>query len=327
MRRLAAIVLLCAGCSACGGVQSALDANGAHAAHILSLFWLFTGICVAVWVLVMLGLGLALRRRKSERQGSERTARLWVGSLVGLTVAILAALTAASFLTGHSLAALGEGDDLTLKVTGHQWWWEVRYEDPDPSRVLTLANEIHIPVGRTVKLELASTDVIHSFWVPSLNGKTDLVPGRDNTMTVRAERPGVYRGQCAEFCGFQHAHMAILVIAEPEAEFAHWYEAQLRPADEPDDPDRRRGRDVFVSGACAMCHQIRGTPTGGRVGPDLTHLASRRTIAAGTLPMGPENIAGWLADPQGLKPGNNMPRVDLSPDDLQALTLYLAGLK
>lgn len=314
-------------CSACSGVQSSLDPHGTGAADIAWLFWLFTGICVAVWVLVMIGLAMALRSRDAPGPRAERKATAWVSALTAVTLAILALLTAASFLTGHSLAKLGESEALTIKVTGHQWWWEIRYEDADPSRVLTAANEIHVPVGKTVKLELASTDVVHSFWVPSLNGKTDLVPGRDNTMTIRAERPGVYRGQCAEFCGFQHAHMAVLVIAESEADYARWYEAQLRPAAEPTDPDRQRGRDVFVDAACVMCHQVRGTPSGGRVAPDLTHLASRRTLAAGLLRMAPENIAGWLADPQGLKPGNNMPKVDLSPDDLQALTLYLAGLE
>jgi len=317
------------GCSACRGVQSALDVHGTGAAEIAWLFWLFTGICVVVWMLVMAGLALSLRPAgmTAENPRAERLAKSWMSIFVGITAVILVVLTAASFLTGHSLAKLADDEDLTLKVNGHQWWWEVRYEDPAPSRVLTVANEIHIPVGRRVRLELVSADVIHSLWVPSLSGKMDLVPGRENTLTIRAERAGVYRGQCAEFCGFQHAHMAVLVIAEDEADFARWYDTQLQPAEEPTEPDRKRGRDVFVAAACVMCHQVRGTPSGGRLGPDLTHLASRRTLAAGLLPMAPENIAGWIADPQGLKPGNNMPKVALSADDLGALTLYFAGLK
>jgi cytochrome c oxidase subunit 2 len=178
-----------------------------------------------------------------------------------------------------------------------------------------------------VRLELASTDVIHSFWAPSLTGKMDLIPGRTNTLDLIAERAGVYAGQCAEFCGLQHAHMGVLVVAEPRPAFDAWMERQLRPAAEPEDDLAKRGRDLFVNRACMMCHGVRGTPAAARTGPDLTHLASRRFIAAGVLPNDPASLRAWIADPQAIKPGSNMPKVELAPDELDALVAYLGTLE
>jgi cytochrome c oxidase subunit 2 len=189
------------------------------------------------------------------------------------------------------------------------------------------ANEIHIPVGQPVEFQLKSRDVIHSFWVPTLHGKRDLIPRHVTTMTLQADRPGVYRGQCAEFCGYQHAHMAILVVAEPLEQFAAWLEHQRRPAAEPSDARQQRGQEVFLSAPCVMCHTIRGTLAGGRVAPDLTHIAGRHTLAAGTLPNTPGHLAGWIIDPQHIKPGNRMPAHSLNADDLQALLAYLGSLK
>jgi cytochrome c oxidase subunit 2 len=174
---------------------------------------------------------------------------------------------------------------------------------------------------------LTSTDVIHSFWVPSLHGKMDLIPTHQNTIWMRADRPGAFRGQCAEFCGLQHANMGLLVVAEPPAEFEAWRRAQVAPARVPHTPDEVRGQAAFTSLPCALCHSIRGTPAGGRTGPDLTHLATRRTIAAGTLPNTRGHLAGWIVDPQGIKPGNAMPQSLLEPDDLQALVSYLGSLQ
>jgi cytochrome c oxidase subunit 2 len=212
-------------------------------------------------------------------------------------------------------------------VTGYQWWWEIQYEDDDPSRNFTTANEIHIPAGAPVRIKLASSDVIHSFWVPNLFGKQDLIPGQENEIRFVAERPGTYRGQCAEYCGFQHAHMSFFVVAESKDVFEAWRDKQIKSAEPPADPERQHGQQVFLSSPCALCHAIRGTEAGGRVGPDLTHLMSRRSIAAGTLPTSRGTVAAWIVDPQSIKPGNNMPLVTVSPDDLHALVSYLEGLE
>jgi cytochrome c oxidase subunit 2 len=189
------------------------------------------------------------------------------------------------------------------------------------------ANEIHVPVGRKVRLEVRSGDVIHSFWAPNLHGKLDLIPGYGGTTSFRADRPGVYHGRCAEFCGLQHARMDFLVIADPPERFAAWYEQQLRAAPAPADSVQQKGQQVFLSRQCAMCHAIRGTPANSRVGPDLTHLASRRTLAAGTLPNTRGHLAGWVLDPQKIKPGAKMPPNQLASDELHALLSYLQSLK
>lgn len=321
-------------CAGCRGAQSALDTHGPNAGQIESLIWFFVYICTVVWVLVMIGLAVAvLRRRRTahtdpleERPRADRTATYAVSGLIAVTAIILFVLTGASFLTGKKLADL-DGDGVTLRITGQQWWWQATYESDQPSRVLTVANEIHVPVGEKVTLKLTSADVIHSFWVPSLAGKTDLIPRRTNTQTFVADRPGVYRGQCAEFCGFQHAHMGLLVIAQPRAEYDAWYAAQLKPAEPPTEPERQRGQEVFTSSACLMCHQVRGTSAAGRVAPDLTHVGGQQAIAAGTLPMTRDNLLRWISDPHAIKPGVNMPRTDLSAEDLGAVASYLAGLK
>ncbi len=316
-------------------LQSALDATGYSAAQIETLFWIFTATAGVVWILVMIALVLAMRRRSeaiatppiAAEPGIERRASIIVNGLVIGTSVILLALTLASFLTSRSLASLARDQPLIVKITGHQWWWDIRYEDGDSNRIVTTANELHLPLGRTVKLELSSTDVIHSFWVPSIAGKMDLVPGRDNTLLVRPEHIGTYRGQCAEFCGLQHAHMALLVVVEPEADFAAWYTAELKSAAEPAAAEVRRGKQLFTAAACVMCHQIRGTAAGGRLGPDLTHLARRMTIAAGTLPMTASGLDRWIADPQAVKPGAGMPKVALTSDDRHAIVAYLESLK
>jgi cytochrome c oxidase subunit 2 len=203
----------------------------------------------------------------------------------------------------------------------------VRYQDPAPSRSFSTANEIHIPVGRPVELTLRSIDVIHSFWVPNLHGKKDLIPGQVNTLLLQADRAGVFRGQCAEFCGLQHANMALHVVAEPQEQFAKWQAQQRRPAPEPANDAQRRGREVFMASSCVLCHKIGGTMAGGVTGPDLTHVASRLSLAAGTLPNTRGHLAGWIVDPQMHKPGNNMPPNLLSPGDLQALLSYLDTLR
>src|SRR5690606_27458762 len=200
---------------------------------------------------------------------------------------------------------------LAVEVLGYRWWWAVRYLSDDGQPAFETANEIRIPVGQPVRVRLVSRDVIHSFWVPRLQGKQDLIPGRVNETWIQADAPGIYRGQCAEYCGLQHAKMALLVIAQPPVEFEAWYAQQLRLAAPPADPIARRGQAVFLETGCALCHAIRGTSAGGALGPDLTHLASRRTLAAGTIPNTRGHLVGWIADPQALKPGNLMPAVPL----------------
>ncbi|HEY0435197.1 MAG TPA: cytochrome c oxidase subunit II, partial [Phenylobacterium sp.] len=324
--------------SGCGGPpwQSSLHPAGPLAGKLAELIWTFTIVCAVVWVLVMLALAWALLRARRPRREEPtlepdpaRERRIWtvIGTATGLTVLVLIALNVWSYLADKSLAGVEGKEALTIQLTGHQWWWEVTYQDPQPARTLTTANEIHIPVGRPVKVTLMSGDVIHSFWVPNLTGKTDLIPGQNNQIMLLADRPGPYRGQCAEFCGPQHAHMALLVVADPPDAFQAWWDGQLRPADPPADPLRQRGRQVLESQPCVMCHTVRGTQAAGKVAPDLTHLASRRTLAAGTLPNNRGNLAAWIVDPQTIKPGAQMPTMTIPPSDLQALLAYLEGLR
>jgi cytochrome c oxidase subunit II len=316
-------------------LQSALDPAGPAATRILDLFWLFAGVCGVVYLLVIAALVWAVVRRRARggaaepypEAGVERRLGRVVGGAVGVTVVILAVFVVASFATDRSLARLAEPEDLQIQVIGHQWWWEVRYEHGLPSRSFTTANEIHIPVGRTVRVRLSSPDVIHSFWVPNLHGKTDLIPGLDNETMLRADRAGVYRGQCAEYCGLQHAHMGLLVIADEPDAFGAWYERQLKPATEPAGDIERRGRDLFLASSCVMCHRIRGTLAGATVGPDLTHLASRQTLAAGTLPNTRGHLGAWIADPQHIKPGTNMPIPGIDGSALNPLVSYLSSLE
>ena len=214
-----------------------------------------------------------------------------------------------------------------MEVTGRLWWWELRYLDADGGEIARTANEMHIPVGEPVTLRLISDNVIHSFWVPQLQGKTDMIPGRVNESWIQAGEPGVYRGQCAEFCGVQHSMMAFLAIAEPAEAFDRWLARQAQPAAEPTEPSLVRGRDVFLRAGCGGCHTVRGTPAAGRTGPDLTHIAGRRTLAAATVPNTRGHLAGWISDPQHVKPGNKMPAATLEPGDLHALIAYLESLE
>jgi cytochrome c oxidase subunit 2 len=261
--------------------------------------------------------------------GPARARRLTrnVGVATGLSVVGLLGLVAASVATDRALAGLPHEDALHIEITGHQWWWEVRYDDADPSKVFDTANEIHIPVGRPVILTLRADDVIHSFWVPNLHGKKDLIPGRVATTTLRADRPGLYRGQCAEFCGYQHAWMGMLVVAESPADYARWEGAQRAPAAEPADALAAEGRRVFESGTCAMCHAVQGTLANAHRAPDLTHVASRSTLAAVALDNTPANRAAWIQDPQRFKPGSNMPPVTLPPEQMGALLAWLGTLE
>jgi cytochrome c oxidase subunit II len=317
----------------CGGWQSALDVHGESAMTLKQLIVLIVAVCSIVWALVMVALIFALARKRPRREppveinpATERRMTVTVSAAVAATVMIITAFTVLSFFTTRALSVAG-ADDLTIKVRGLQWWWGVEYFGDAPDQRFETANEIHIPVGRKVRLQLEGLDVIHSFWVPSLAGKQDLIPGRPNELTLRAERPGVYRGQCAEFCGLQHAHMSFFVIAEEQGAFDQWARLQRQGAVAASDAEANAGREAFMSRQCAACHTVRGTSAGGKTGPDLTHVGGRTTIAAGLLPTTRGSLAAWIADPQTLKPGNNMPLVPLSPEELRAISAWLASLK
>lgn len=326
---LAAAALLLAGCS---HDMSALDPAGPQAERIGELTWFLTAVGTAVFLVVTGFLLYAVwrgHRRTESAAGPEVERRMtrWVAGSVGVTALVLLAALLHNLYTGRALAAFADPGALTIRVVGQQWWWHVEYQDPVYSRRLVTANEIHVPVGRRVRLEVQSGDVIHSFWVPSLHGKIDLIPGYGGVTYLQADRPGVYHGRCAEFCGMQHAKMDILVVAEPPERFAAWYQQQLRAAPPPADTLQQKGQQVFLSKGCVMCHTIRGTPAGSRVGPDLTHLASRRTLAAGALPNTRGHLGGWVVDPQRIKPGARMPPNQLASDELHALLSYLQSLK
>jgi cytochrome c oxidase subunit 2 len=244
-----------------------------------------------------------------------------------VTVITLVGIAASSVVAGRGIYSPSGPGALTVDVVGHQWWWDFQYHDITPSDVFTSPNELHIPVGVPVVIKAMSTDVIHSFWVPNLMGKRDLIPGMVTNTWIQADEPGVYRGQCAEFCGHQHAHMALNVVAEPIDKFQAWIRRQRESAPEPATEQERRGRDVFMQSPCVTCHAIRGTDAGSHIGPELTHVASRLTLAAGTLPNARGHLAGWIANSQSIKPGNRMPPNALAPADFQALLAYVRSLR
>ena len=310
---------------------------GVQAQAIAHLWHWLLAICTLVFVAVMVALAIAVKRApragadtapdlSSLWRGEPRVARVvWIA--VGVSTLLLLILLGASVFTDRALAQMPLADGLHIELTAYDWWWDARYDDADPSRIFSTANELHVPVGRPVVVSLAGADVIHSFWVPSLHGKKDLIPGRPTTIAFRADRPGIYRGQCAEFCGYQHANMAIFVIAEAGDDYERWAARQRAPAPEPVTDAQRRGRDVFLGRSCAMCHAVNGTTAQARRAPDLTHVASRMTLAAGTLANTASQRAAWILDPQRFKPGAHMPSESFAPDDLAALNAYLEILK
>ena len=292
-------------------------------------WWLLIVSIIVVAVVGVLVLVGAFRRHDEGRDLLARSGGgiRWVivgGMIVpGVILVLTFAFTIA---TEDATAAPPSDPAVTVQVIGHRWWWEVKYA-ADPSHTVVTANEIHVPIGQPVRLELTSADVIHSFWIPQLAGKTDVIPGQRNVAWIQADKAGIYRGQCTEYCGLQHSNMAAFVIAEPPTKFAQWLETQSHHASPPVDPDAAAGQAVFQKSACSTCHAIRGTDALGQVGPDLTHVASRLTLASGALENTRGNLAGWIGNSQAIKPGNDMPVMTLSPADLQALVSYLETLK
>jgi cytochrome c oxidase subunit 2 len=305
---------------------------GPAAERIGELFWAMTILGAVVFAIFCVALvyGLIHRRDPVRAPSAERDRRgartiVWLGAVV--PALILVPLFVWTVQTLDALDPRAARPDLVVDLVGKQWWWEVRYRDPDPGRVFVTANELHIPVGKRVEVRLTSTDVIHSFWVPALQGKTDLIPGRENVSWIQADRPGVYAGRCAEYCGTQHATMGLLVIAEPQSDYDTWAARQRRPAAAPRDSLAAMGRDAFLGSGCAFCHAVRGTRAGGNAGPDLTHVAGRRTLASALLPNTPGHLGGWIANPQALKPGSRMPRLPMSSEQFRLIHRYIQTLE
>lgn len=301
--------------------RGSLDPGGPIAAEIADLWWVLFALGVAVFVLFALVLirGLA-RSGDGER---DRSGRFIIGGGVVLSAVVVTIVLAVTLLAMRAIPSRATSDPIVVEITGHQWWWEVVY----PDLGIRTANELHIPVGREIELRLTSADVVHSFWIPSLAGKLDLLPDRVNTMILQADAPGNYGGMCAEFCGLQHANMAITALAESEESFERWGTRQTLAAPEPTSERAENGLETFLSAGCADCHTIRGTEASGDEAPDLTHVASRGTLGAGVLPNTPRNLADWIANPQVHKPGIAMEDLELEAADLEALIGYLETLE
>ena len=309
----------------CGGNQDSLHGASHQARSIASLWWVMFGVSCAGFTLIgfLLLLGWWRRNRRELPFGGDERVATWLVAALGiaLPIVLLTALFVWSdiFVMRSTAAPAAGSTAFTIDVVGHDWWWEARYAG---TRVVT-ANEIHVPTHTRVEVAGTTADVIHSFWVPELARKIDLVPGRTNRLLLEADRPGRFRGQCSEFCGLQHAHMAVAVVAQPPAAFRRWLAAQARPAGGVDGPGAR----VFAAASCGSCHTIRGTPANGKVGPDLTHVASRRTLAALTLPNTRGFLRAWIRDPARFKPGTRMPAVPLTAAQLGRIVDYLERLR
>lgn len=320
---------------ACDGAQSMMGGDGAHGRDFVGLFEIFLWVCGFFYLLVIGFLVAAIVRRRGRRQdgvpdeGTSRDGALGAalaGWLV-LVVTGLFGLTLASYLTDRGWGRPRPEHGIRIELVANQWWWDVRYQDPVPANNIRTANELHLPVGVPVHIVLKSNDVIHSFWVPNLAGKQDLIPGRMTDILLLPTRKGVYRGECAEYCGTQHAHMALDVTVESREEFEAWRRSQLAPPPPPTTPLTLAGYNYVTGRECSVCHNISGTPASGQIAPDLTHIASRRSIGAGTFPMTRGHLYAWVADPQGAKPGNYMPYIGVEPQELHAVIAYLETLK
>ena len=322
MKRLAPILLLAL--TGCEGRQVMLGADGHDGALFANLWWIFLAVTAVFYVVVLAGLAWAVLRR---REGGEPVVKTALLAWIGVISVTLIGLTFASWFADRTMNRAVGAAPLTIELTAHQWWWDVRYSNDDPSQVLRTSNELHLPAGVPVRVILKSADVIHSFWLPNISGKQDMTPGRVNDIFIRPQKIGVFRAQCAEFCGMQHAHMALDVTVEPRRDFEKWWARSLLPARLPTTPVQRSGYAYVTTRECSTCHAITGTPAGGLVAPDLTHVASRRSIGAGTYPMTRGHLYAWIADPQSAKPGNQMPVIGLEPAELRAVTEYVGSLK
>lgn len=330
-RRTALLLGLIAlvGAFGCGEFpQSSLHPEGDFARLIDDLFTMIFWWAVLVFVVVE-GLLIYVVFRYRDRGDGERPEPVHGNTLLEIAWTLAPAIILV-FIAIPTMQTIWQVDNptadenpLRVNVVANQWWWEFTY----PDLGVETANELHIPAGRTVDLRLVSNDVIHSFWLPRVAGKRDVFPDRETHLWFRADSAGVYPGQCAEFCGLSHALMGMLLVVQDSSEFASWVEEQRTPAREPETALARRGQEIFTNSVCITCHTVEGTVARGEIGPDLTHMGSRRTIAAGILTNTPENMTMWLEDPQAVKPGNLMRIPDLDPDDIEALVAYLNSLE
>lgn len=319
------------------GNQTTLNPVGPGAERIEGEFALIFWITLIVYCIVLIALVIYVVRRRhtlstmpepiQTTPESDRRAQRAVGAAIIVTVLLLFIMMVGSFVTGHALGSMNHETAYTIDVYGHQWWWEVHYPNDEPDKTVVTANEIHVPVGVPLRIHGTSRDVIHSFWAPNVQGKRDLMPGYDTDVMMQIDQTGRWRGQCAEYCGEQHAHMSFYMIAESGPQFQQWLYQQAQSSVSPRTPQTVHGQQVFLTHACVMCHTIRGTPAGSRVGPDLTHLASRATIAAGALPNSIGNLGGWILNAQSIKPGCRMPPNQMTGSELQDLLAYLETLK
>lgn len=319
-------LLVLTGC----GQQSTLSPRSPQTHNIRILWWWMLGAAVVVFFGAVAMLGLAWFRRGTpglpffgQRESVAQTMVVLFG--IAIPLVVLVALFGGSdvYLVNQTAPPNPKSTAMTVVVIGHQWWWEVHY----PGTKAITANEIHIPVRTRVNVVTLTADVIHSFWVPQLARKIDMVPGRRNRILLYASRVGTYRGQCAEFCGLQHANMSLRVVAQPMPAFRAWLADMASPARQPVSGPALAGEHQFMNDQCASCHTIAGTPARGTVGPNLTHVATRSTLAAVTIPNTPTELERWILDPQAIKPGNRMPDLGLSPGQAHDIVTYLDSLK
>lgn len=319
------IVMLALSTGGCAGIQSSLDPTGSEATRIANLYWWMVSGAVVLWLAVV-ALGLYYGRPHPAAPSRTRDRFLIMGAGIALPIVVLTALLAYGLAMLPSLVARAPEGSLRVQVVGEQWWWRVRYMTADGT--IELANEIRLPVGEPVQFELASDNVIHSFWIPSLGGKMDMIPGRTTYLALHPQRTGVFAGACAEYCGTSHAFMRFLVQVLERDDFAEWLEHQATPARGSEGPLAARGEEVFAASGCGACHTVRGTTASGVIAPDLTHVGGRLSIGAGMLPADQSTVTRWVADPERIKPGVHMPPFHmLTSGDLEALGAYLAGLR
>jgi cytochrome c oxidase subunit II len=319
------------------GDQTSLNPAGPAAAHIEHTFAVIFWITTIVYLLVMAVLVVSVWRKhhsldtfpepQQTTEASDRLATRAVAGAMAVTLVLVFIMLISSFRTSRALGKMNNETALTIDVYGHQWWWEVQYPNEESDKIVETANEIHLPIGVPIRIHGTSRDVIHSFWAPNVQGKRDLMPGYETDVMMQVDQPGRWRGQCAEYCGEQHAHMSFYMVAEPKDEFEWWLNKEAQSAPPPDTPQTIHGQHVFLTHACVLCHTVRGTPASARVGPDLTHLASRSTIAAGMLSNNNGNLGGWISNPQSMKPGCRMPPNQMSGTELQDLLAYLETLR
>lgn len=311
----------------CREDQSVLFPQGPRAAHIAHLAWLLFGGGSIILIIVIIALWLAIRGSPQARARLAGQGAVVAGGIIFPAITLSALLGYEVMTARATMQARDDGAKVLITVVGEQWWWRITYHSAERTPVPS-ANEIRIPVGREIEFTLESADVIHSFWIPSLGGKVDMIPGRSTRLRVTADRAGIFRGQCAEYCGGPHALMALAVIAMPEAEFENKLLREAAPAESPSTAVEHDGMALFLAAGCGACHAIRGTDASGTVGPDLTHLGSRRSVGVDTLPLTPDNIARFIVDGQHVKRGNTMPPFRVFSDqELNALASYLVNLR